>query len=226
MRLTKRDICIIEKVKEFKVLSSSQIQRLFNMNQSTCSKRMSFIVDNIKDIKKIGYVPTYNFYDEKYKGILRNENIYYYKRKGKSITHDLLVNEFYIRLLELSNEENFNIIEFTKEYPITVDDEFVVRADAKIILEYDNQEFGTKVPTTYEYLLEVENNKSFNGNKYKMLKEQGWLPLPVICMSDRRVYNKDKSIELIKLRLNLSDINKLILDMKSLEKEYKYKVNF
>ena len=70
--LTNRDIDIIRKIEDFKLLSSSQIQRLFNMNQPKVSKRMNIIVRDIKDIKCSRYNPTNNFYNDKYMKIFKN----------------------------------------------------------------------------------------------------------------------------------------------------------
>lgn len=208
--LTNRDIAIINKIEEFRLLSSSQIQKLFNMTQSKVSKRMNEIVDNIKEIKKYRYNPTNNFYTNKYNPILKNENVYYWKKKPTAIMHDLLVNETYLYLID-----RFNIISFEKEYRISMDDEFVVRADVYMILEYENKE--------YEFLLEVENNKSFNNYKYNKLIEQGYICPPIIVVSDRKVCNSNRNIEIIKSRLNLSDLeNKL--KRYATESEFNYKV--
>lgn len=209
--LTNRDIDIIRKIEDFKLLSSSQIQRLFNMNQPKVSKRMNIIVRDIKDIKCSRYNPTNNFYNDKYKPILKNENVYYWKRKPKAIMHDLLVNEVYLYLLD-----KYNIISFDKEYRISVDDEFVVRSDIYTVMEYKGKE--------YEFIFEIENNKSFNNYKYNKLIEQGYICPPIVVISDRRVYN-NRGIEIIKSKLNLSDLqNKLNRYM--LESEFNYKVNY
>ena len=210
--ITNRDIQIIEAIKEFKVLSSSQIQRLFNISKYISSRRLMEITNNIKEIKVKRYNPINNIYDNKYKGILKNENIYYYKKRPTAIIHDLLVNEFYLKLLTM---EEFNIKKFTKEYRISMDDEFIVRADAYILLEIEGKE--------YEFLLEVENNKSFNNYKYNKLMEQGYIPLPIIVSTDRRIYNGNK-LEIIKVKLSQDDA-KNKLKQYILEQNYGYKIN-
>ena len=155
MRLTNRDIQIIEFLKEFRVASTSDLIELFGFNQPNCNRRMKQLMDEFKDIKKIEYNPTYNFYNDKYKCKLKNENVYYWKRKSKSIEHDLLINKFYIELLRQSRDNNFTIKEFNREYRVALDD-FTVIADAYILIEYKGSES--------EYLLELENQKDFNYN--------------------------------------------------------------
>ena len=209
--ITNRDIQIIETIKEFRILSSSQIQRLFNISKYICSRRMIEITNNIKEVKVKRYNPINNVYDNKYKGILKNENIYYYKKKPSAIVHDLLVNEFYLKLLEI---DDFNVKEFKKEYRISMDDEFVVRADAYILMEIEGKE--------YEFLLEVENNKSFNNYKYSKLMEQGYVPLPIIVSTDRRIYNNN--LEIIRVKLSQDD-TKNKLKQYILEQNFGYKIN-
>ena len=77
-----------------------------------------------------------------------------------------------------------------------------------------------------EYLLELENNKNFNYKKYYKLEVEGVFVPPIIVCTDRRVYNYCKNLEIIKVKLNLSDMKKVVNDIKSLAQEYNYKVNF
>ena len=78
---------------------------LFGFNQPNCNKRMKMLMEEFKDLKKMKYNPTYNFYDNKYKAGLKNQNVYYWKRKNKSIEHDLLINRFYVNLLQQAKAE-------------------------------------------------------------------------------------------------------------------------
>lgn len=217
MRLTNRDIKIIEFLKEFRVASTSDLIELFNFNQPNCNRRMKQLMEEFKDIKKTEYNPTYNFYNDKYKCKLKNENVYYWKRKSKSIEHDLLINKFYIELLQQSKDNNFIVKEFNRENRITLDD-FTVIADAYILIEYKGKE--------YEYLLELENQKNFNYKKYYKLETENIFVPPVIVCTDRRVYNYCKNLEIIKVKLNCSDIKNLINDFKLLTRDCNFKVNF
>ena len=150
----------------------------------------------------------YDYYDNKYKELIPNGNCYYWKRKPTSIMHQLLVNEVYIYL-----KDRFDIIEFEIEYPITYED-FIVRADIYFSFRYNGRE--------WDYLIEVENNKGFNYSKYLKLEEGGIILPKIIVLTDRRIYNKTK-YEVIKARLNLSDLeNKVKQDI--IEQDFGYKI--
>ena len=172
---------------------------------------MNILMEEFKDIKVMRYNPSHNFYDNGYKCKLKNENIYYWKRKSKAIEHDLLINKFYMELLK---GEDYRVKEFKREHRITLED-FTVIADAYILIEYKGRE--------YEYLLELENNKSFNYKKYYKLEQEGILVPPIVVCSDRRIYNYCKYLEVIKVKLNLSDMEKFINDFKLLVREYNYR---
>ena len=45
MRLTNRDIQVIEFIKEFRVASTSDIMELFNFNQPNCNRRMKMLME-------------------------------------------------------------------------------------------------------------------------------------------------------------------------------------
>ena len=187
IRLTNRDIQIIEFLKEFRVASTSDLMELFNFNQSSVNRRMKQLMEEFKDIKKIDYNPTYNFYNDKYKCKLKNENVYYWKRKSKSIEHDLLINKVYMELL---NNKDFVIKEFKREYRITLDD-FTVIVDGYILIKYRGRE--------YEYLLELENNKNWNYKKYYKLEQEGIILPPLVICTNRRIVNYCKNLEIIKI---------------------------
>ena len=101
-----------------------------------------------------------------------------------------------------------------KEVPVSLED-FTVIADAYILIEYRGRE--------YEYLLEMENNKSFNYKKYYKLEQEGILVPPLVVCTDRKVYNYCKYLEIIKVKLNLSDIDKLVKDFTLMVREYNYR---
>ena len=214
IRLTNRDIQIIEFLKEFRVVSTSDLMELFNFNQSSVNRRMKQLMEEFKDIKKIDYNPTYNFYNDKYECKLKNENVYYWKRKSKSIEHDLLINKVYMELL---NNKDFVIKEFKREYKITLDD-FTVIVDGYILIEYRGRE--------YEYLLELENNKNWSYKKYYKLEQEGIILPPLVICTNRRIVNYCKNLEIIKIKLNLSDIDKWLKDFELGIRDCNFKVNF
>lgn len=207
MRYTKRDIEIIEYIKRHKAINTTQLKKIFNINDATVSRRMKFIVNN-SNVKKYKYISQMNFYDCNYKELIPNNNIYYWNRKPSAIIHTLLVNEVCLYLMD-----NFNIIEYVLEYPIIYED-IVIRADIYIRFIYEGKE--------YEYLIEVENNKGFNSNKYLKLQENK-VELPnIIVLSDRRLINKT-NYKVIKGRLNLSDLEKKI-KQDIIESQFGYRI--
>lgn len=207
MRFTDRDKKIIEFIKRHKLVNSNQLKRLFGLTDATLSRRMKFIIEN-SDVKKFKYNPQYNFYDNKYKELIPNNNCYYWKRKPTNIMHILLVNEVYIYL-----KSRFDIIDFEIEYPIVYED-IVVRVDIYFSFRYNG--------TEWDYLIEVENNKSFNYSKYLKLQEGNIILPKIIVLTDRRIYNKT-NYEVIKGRLNLSDLEKKIVQ-DIIEQDFGYKV--
>ncbi len=217
MRLTNRDIEVIEFLKEFKVLSTSNLVQLFGFNQPNAHRRMKQLMQEFKDIKKMDYIATDNFYSNNYKSILKNENVYYWKRKSKSVQHDLLINNFYLTLMERTKDTDMEVIEFKREHRITGDN-FTIIADGYILIRYKGKE--------YEYLLELENNKDFNYKKYYRLESEGILVPPIIVCTNRRVYNHCKYLETIKIKLDATNIGILIDDIRNLGRDYGYKINF
>lgn len=210
MRLTSTDKAILETIKEFGLLSTSQIERLFSMSKRNVYNRMNFLMSEF-NVKKVQYNPSLNFYSNDYKQKLRNENVYYLGRKPKSIEHDLLMNEWYITLIELADRYSFTIKEYKREYKIVKDIEdedypFVVIPDAYLLIEYDGEE--------YEYLVELENQKGFSYKKYYKLEELGVLVPPVIVITNRRVINGCKYLQVIKLHLNMDNVNKFVDDFR------------
>ena len=211
MRLTHRDKQIIEFLKEFRVASTSDLMELFGFNQPNCNRRMKILMEEFTDIKKMEYNPRHNFYSNDYKCKLKNENVYYWKRKSRATEHDLLVNKFYIELIK---GEGYKVKEFRREYRIVLED-FTVIPDAYMLIEYKGKE--------YEYLLELENNKDFNYKKYYKLEQEGILVPPIVVCTNRRVCNYCKYLEIIKVKLNLSDMERFINDFKLLVREYNYR---
>lgn len=203
MRLTDRDIKIIEYINSVNCTSSSQIQRLFHMEQRYQSKRINWLMTEF-NIKKIKFNPIHNFYDNT-KQLLRNENVYYSGNRPKSIEHDLLLNEFYIKLIE-EQVSGYKVLLFDTKYKINIDG-FVVIPDARVIIEYDGCE--------YEYLVELENNKSFNYKKYYALEQKGYICCPLLVISKRNTRNPCSNLEVINIRLNLSNMDKFLGDFMS-----------
>lgn len=137
---TERDLQIIKTLEILKVMTSSQLQRLFfNGNQSHQSRRCRQLV-NHKKIKA-------------YRKSVYDENVYYLKRKPRQQEKSmLLLSELYVNLVT----NHVNILEFKREYTLEK-----VRADGFMTIEKD----GFK----YDFLIEIDLTH-FDGFKYLKVK--------------------------------------------------------
>ena len=141
IKTTKRDLEIIALLNKLKVLSSTQLQRLFfNGHSSHQSRRCKQLV-NHKKIKV-------------YRKSVYEENIYYLKSKPRQQEKSmLLLSEFYTQLIV--NE--INVVDIKREYTIEK-----IRADAFITIEKDGFYF--------DYLIEVDLTH-WNGLKYLKVEQ-------------------------------------------------------
>lgn len=210
IKLTDRDKSILDFLENHSLITSSQVQRIFNMSQTVQSKRLNKLVECIPNLKKNKYEPYENLFRSKrnWEDLLKHENYYYLNRKPKNEVHEILINEFYIKLLERSETFGYEILEFDCKYLIEVDG-FRVRPDAHIIIKYKNVE--------YEYLLELENNKSFNCDKYYALEQKGVILPTIIICTDRRIRFYLKNTEYIRVKLCMSDFMNFTNDFLSQE---------
>lgn len=185
--LTQRDNEIIQAVTTLKALTSTQIERLFYSSQQAQSKRCKQLV-NHKKLKRFR-VNNWTPY------------IYYIGKKPSQLQSILAISEFYT--LCVVNGLNVTYIEREKRYEFN-DGEFVIVPDALIIIEHCGVE--------YEFFIEVDNTKELSTSKYyRAYMEYGFLPPPVISISDRKRRNIFDGLEIIKLKLNLSNFNEIFL---------------
>lgn len=183
--MTDKDYEIIDTLKTLKLMTSSQIQRLFFAHRSGQCRRCLQLVAN-KKIKS---------YKDPAPG---TEVKYYYKRKPtQQVKSMLVVSEFYVRV-KLSK---VNLISFQREFSVPITDNFTIRPDARMIVEYDGIE--------YEFFIEVDNRKTFSSDKYYKAIKLGFYPPPIISISDlpRKVYN---NMEVIKMDMQLNSFDKFI----------------
>lgn len=181
--LTKKDLEIIKTIEKLKVMSSSQIERLFYYHKSNQCRRCKQLV-NHKKIKS-------------FRQGFGKEIIYYYKRKPtQQLKSMLLISELYVQLNELSKELNFELIDFTREYKVTISENFSIRPDAYFIIKKNNIE--------YDYFVELDNTKDFSSDKYYKAMKEGFYPPPILSISNRKriIY---EGMDVVKIKLDLSD---------------------
>ena len=185
--MTQRDYDIIQTVDTLRILSATQIERLFYSSQQAQALRCKKLVDHkkLKRIRKDNWSPY----------------LYYLGKKPKQIQSILATSEFYTRCIT----SGLNVTYIEREKPFVLGDgRFTLIPDAVITIEKDSVE--------YEFFIEVDNTKELSTAKYyKAYKEYGFLPPPIISISDRRRRDIFKELEVIKLRLNLDDFEKTFL---------------
>lgn len=182
--LSKKDIEMIETIKLLKVMTSSQIQRLFFNHKSNQCRRCRQLVDakKLKSFREGFGKPT----------------IYYYKRKPtQQLTSMLIISEVYLLLHEMG----YNIKEFQREYVVEVTDKFTIRPDAYFIVVKDEIEF--------EFFVELDRTKELSSDKYYKAMKLGYYSPPIISISNRRRQIYD-GMDVLKVKLDLSNFREII----------------
>lgn len=179
--MTQRDNDIIQAITTLKALTSTQIERLFYSSQPAQATRCKQLV-NHKKLKRLR-VNNWTPY------------VYYIGKKPVQLQSILAISEFYT--LCITSGLNVTYIEREKRYEFN-EGKFTLVPDAYINIEVDGVE--------YEFFIEVDNTKELSTAKYyRAYVEYGFLPPPVISISDRKRRNIFEGLEIIKLKLNLTD---------------------
>ena len=188
VKLTDRDIQIIEFLKENKCADTQTISNIFfDGSLRSCQHRLKKLVDN-GDLKV-------------FRENILSQNIYYTKKKPSSYKHALKVTQFIAELYKLGIE----VLKIKTPYAIgnMIADSLIVcrvNGDVKILW------------------LEVELTKFFNLNKYEDLYySRKWKEaLPnfgsIVVVSRKKVKTNDK-FNVIKIDTDFSNIEDLILKL-------------
>ena len=187
IQITDKDIKIINTVDTLRALTSTQIERLFYSSQQAQSHRCKQLVDHrkLKRFRENNWTPY----------------IYYLGRRPAQLKSILAISEFYT----LCMVNNLNVTYIEREKRISFNnDEFIIVPDAVITIESDGVE--------YEFFIEVDNTKELSTNKYyRAFKEYGFIPPPIVSISNRRRRNVFSELEVIKLKMDLSDFSNIFL---------------
>ena len=185
--MTQRDYDIIQTVDTLRILSATQIERLFYSSQQAQSSRCKKLVDHkkLKRFRKDNWSPY----------------LYYLGRKPKQVQSILAISEFYTKCIT----SGLNVLYIEREKPYFLGDgKFTLIPDAVVIIENKG--------TEYEFFIEVDNTKELTTAKYyRAFKEFNCLPPPIISISNRRRRDIFKEREVIKLRLSLDDFERVFL---------------
>lgn len=187
IQITDKDMKIINTVDTLRALTSTQIERLFYSSQQAQSHRCKQLVDHrkLKRFRENNWTPY----------------IYYLGRRPAQLKSILAISEFYT--LCIVNNLNVTYIEREKHISFN-NDEFIIVPDAVITIESDGVE--------YEFFIEVDNTKELSTNKYyRAFKEYGFIPPPIVSISNRRRRNVFSELEVIKLKMDLSDFSNIFL---------------
>ena len=170
-----------------RALTASQIQRLFYSSQQAQAKRCKQLVDH----KKLKRLRINNW----------TPYIYYLKKKPKQLTSILAISEFYT----LCKTKGVNITYFEREKRYEFGNgEFILIPDAVMTIQKDG--------VTYDFFIEVDNTKELSTSKYyRAYKQYQYIPPPIISISNRRRRGVFDELELIKLKMDLSDFDMVFL---------------
>ena len=187
IQITDKDMKIINTVDTLRALTSTQIERLFYSSQQAQSHRCKQLVDHrkLKRFRENNWTPY----------------IYYLGRRPAQLKSILAISEFYT----LCMVNNLNVTYIEREKRISFNnDEFIIVPDAVVTIESDGVE--------YEFFIEVDNTKELSTNKYyRAFKEYGFIPPPIVSISNRRRRNVFSELEVIKLKMDLSDFSNIFL---------------
>ena len=177
MKMTDRDYKIIEFIKEFKIVSSSTIARLYFPSLATAERRLKKLVDHRKLFRT--------------RDNIISEYIYYIK-KPTNLKHCILIADVYSKL---ATNKNIQLIKYKREYEIKFRGK-TLRTDLMAVIKSDNK----LIPV----LIEIDLTKSYS-NKYdeyinSKYYQQKFPIVPVIVVISNRT--PKSSINIIWYKLN------------------------
>lgn len=185
VKLTDRDINLIEFLKENKVADTNTLSTIFfNSSLRSCQHRLKKLVDN-GDIKA-------------FRPDILSQNIYYVKKKPTSFKHALKVTQFIAELHKLGIE----ILKIKTPFKcgnLIADSLIICRVNGDVKILW----------------LEVELTKFFNLTKYEDLyysrKWKEVLPTfgAIVTVSDKNVKTNDK-FNIIKIDTEFKNIDELL----------------
>ena len=188
MKITERDLKIVEFLDIVGVADTSTINKMFfNNSVKACKNSMKPLYD-FKLVKRLDRI------------YINQEYIYYTKKKPKQLEHKLLFSRFVAELKHNGAE----IIKI--KCPLKISD---VITDGFIVYKVNG--------TTRMALVEVENQKSFKSNmsKYKNLyRSMVWkeyfnvFPNIIVVSNEREI--KIDGLNLIFIKKDFSNINRIL----------------
>lgn len=174
IKLTSRDLDIIQFLKEFKIADTKTLQRLYFPSQSSCEKRLTKLADSRKIFRtRESTISIYN----------------YYVSKPTNIKHSLLISDIYSRIATTEK-----LLKFKREYELKFKKD-ILRCDFMAVI----QRGGKVVPV----IIEIDLTKAYN-NKYTQYIKSGHYKMlfpiePVIVVISNRTPKSDIPVTWVKL---------------------------
>lgn len=163
MKMTDRDYKIIEFIKEFKIVSSSTIARLYFPSLATAERRLKKLVDHKKLFRT--------------RDDVISEYIYYIK-KPTNLKHCILIADVYSKL---ATNKNIQLIKYKREYEIKFRAK-TFRTDLMAVIKSNNK----LIPI----LIEIDLTKSYKDKYTEYINskhyQQKFPMIPVIVVISNR----------------------------------------
>ena len=177
MKMTDRDYKIIEFIKDFKIVSSSTIARLYFPSLATAERRLKKLVDHKKLFRT--------------RDDVISEYIYYIK-KPTNLKHCILIADVYSKL---ATNKNIQLIKYKREYEIKFRAK-TFRTDLMAVIKSNNK----LIPI----LIEIDLTKSYKDKYTEYINskhyQQKFPMIPKIIVISNRT--PKSSINIIWYKLN------------------------
>lgn len=176
MKMTDRDYKIIEFIKEFKIVSSSTIARLYFPSLATAERRLKKLVDHKKLLRT--------------RDNIISEYVYYIK-KPTNLKHCILIAEVYSKL---ATNKDIQVIKYKREYEIKFRAK-TLRTDLMAVIKSNNK----LIPI----LIEIDLTKSYKDKYTEYINskyyQQKFPMIPVIVVVSNRTPKANIPVKWFKL---------------------------
>lgn len=192
--MTDRDMQIIEFIHEVRLATTQNIYDLFfnDVSKTVMSRRLNHLID-------------YNYLKRTRIKELNNSFMYYIDSKPKHLVHELIGTNFYVALTNLG----FDVIRFARNKKVGT-----CIADIIVIATFNDKEevFFVEVQRHFNHITKCTDKykELYYSNAWKEVFDE--FP-KIVVISDMKYYPRYKEFEVVKLRTDCSDINKLIKEV-------------
>ena len=189
--MTDRDRDIVEFIHEVGLATTKNIEDLFfkDVSKTVLSRRLM-------------YLTNYNYLKRVRVKELNNTYMYYINNKPKHLVHELIGTTFYVSLTNLG----YNIIRFIRNKKIGN-----CITDIIVIAEFDGMEevFFVEVQRNFNHITKCTDKykELYYSDSWKEVFEE--FP-KIVVVSDMKYHPRYQEFEVLKIKTDCSDINKLL----------------